>query len=47
MFDGFMSLVKFGGDLKDKTLGFIASAKAGVGGNYQKEFKKLEDQFNR
>ncbi len=46
LFDGFMSLVKFGGDLKDKTLGFIASAKAGVGGNYQKEFDKLEKQFN-
>jgi hypothetical protein len=46
LFDGFMSLVKFGGDLKDKTLGFIASAKAGVGGNYDKEFKKLENQFN-
>lgn len=46
LFDGFMSLVKFGGDLKDKTLGFIATAKAGVGGNYQKEFDKLEKQFN-
>ena len=46
LFNGFMSLVKFGGDLKDKTLGFIASAKAGVGGNYQKEFEKLEKQFN-
>ena len=46
LFDGFMSLVKFGGDLKDKTLGFIASAKSGVGGNYQKEFDKLEKQFN-
>jgi hypothetical protein len=46
LFDGFMSLVKFGGDLKDKTIGFIASAKAGVGGNYQKEFDKLEKQFN-
>jgi len=46
LFNGFMSLVKFGGDLKDKTLGFIASAKAGVGGNYQKEFDKLEKQFN-
>ena len=46
LFNGFMSLVKFGGDLKDKTLGFIASAKAGVGGNYDKEFKKLENQFN-
>ena len=46
LFNGFMSLVKFGGDLKDKTLGFIASAKVGVGGNYQKEFDKLEKQFN-
>jgi hypothetical protein len=46
LFDGFMSLVKFGGDLKNKTLGFIASAKAGVGGNYETEFKKLENQFN-
>jgi murein DD-endopeptidase MepM/ murein hydrolase activator NlpD len=46
LFDGFMSLVKFGGDLKEKTLGFIASAKAGVGGNYQTEFDKLEKQFN-
>lgn len=46
LFNGFMSLVKFGGDLKDKTIGFIASAKAGVGGNYQKEFDKLEKQFN-
>lgn len=46
LFDGFMSLVKFGGDLKEQTLGFIASAKAGVGGNYQKEFDKLEKQFN-
>lgn len=46
LFDGFMSLVKFGGDLKDKTIGFIASAKAGVGGNYEKEFTKLENQFN-
>jgi hypothetical protein len=46
LFDGFMSLVKFGGDLKDKTLGFIATAKEGVGGNYQKEFDKLEKQFN-
>ena len=46
LFNGFMSLVKFGGDLKNKTLGFIASAKAGVGGNYQKEFEKLEKQFN-
>lgn len=46
LFDGFMSLVKFGGDLKDKTLGFIATAKAGVGGDYQKEFDKLEKQFN-
>lgn len=46
LFDGFMSLVKFGGDLKDKTLGFIATAKAGVGGDYQTEFNKLEKQFN-
>lgn len=46
LFDGFMSLVKFGGDLKDKTIGFFASAKAGVGGDYQKEFDKLEKQFN-
>ena len=46
LFNGFMSLVKFGGDLKDKTLGFIATAKAGVGGNYQKEFDTLEKQFN-
>jgi murein DD-endopeptidase MepM/ murein hydrolase activator NlpD len=46
LFNGFMSLVKFGGDLKDKTLGFIATAKSGVGGNYQKEFDKLEKQFN-
>lgn len=46
LFDGFMSLVKFGGDLKDKTIGFIASAKAGIGGNYQKEFDKLEKIFN-
>jgi len=46
LFDGFMSLVKFGGDLKDKTLGFIATAKAGVGGNYQTEFDKLEKKFN-
>lgn len=46
MFNGFMSLVKFGGDLKKQTLGFIASARAGVGGNYQKEFDKLEKQFN-
>lgn len=46
LFDGFMSLVKFGGDLKDKTIGFIASAKASVGGDYQTEFNKLEKQFN-
>lgn len=46
LLDGFMSLVKFGGDLKDKTIGFIAQAKAGIGGNYQKEFDKLEKQFN-
>jgi len=43
LFDGFMSLVKFGGDLKNKTLGFIAQLK---GGDYNTEFKKLENQFN-
>ena len=47
LFDGFMSFVKFGGDLKDKTIGFIASAKSAVGGgDYQTEFNKLEKQFN-
>lgn len=46
LFDGFMSFVKFGGDLTKQTLGFIASAKTGPGGNYQKEFDKLEKQFN-
>jgi murein DD-endopeptidase MepM/ murein hydrolase activator NlpD len=46
LFDGFMSLVKFGGDLKKKTLGFIAELKVGSGGNYESEFKRLENQFN-
>jgi hypothetical protein len=46
LFDGFMSLVKFGGDLKDKTLGFIAELNVGKGANFQKEFDKLEKQFN-
>ncbi len=46
LFNGFMSLVKFGGDLKDKTIGFIAQAKVGTGGNYKKEFDKLEKKFN-
>lgn len=43
LFNGFMSLVKFGGDLKDKTIGFLAQLK---GGDYQKEFTKLENLFN-
>ena len=43
LLDGFSSLVKFGGDLKNKTIGFLAATK---GGNYQKEFDKLESQFN-
>jgi hypothetical protein len=46
LFNGFMSLVKFGGDLKDKTLGFIAELNVGKSANFQKEFDKLEKQFN-
>lgn len=46
LFDGFMSLVKFGGDLKKKTLGFIADLKVGPGGDYETEFKKLQNQFD-
>jgi murein DD-endopeptidase MepM/ murein hydrolase activator NlpD len=46
LLDGFTTLVKFGGDLKDKTLGFIAELKTGPGGDYQKEFNNLEKQFN-
>ncbi len=46
LFDGFMTFMKFSGDLKNKTIGFIAQAKAGVGGDYNTEFKKLENQFN-
>lgn len=46
LFDGFMSLVKFGGDLKDKTIGFIANTRVGSSGNFQKEFDKLEKLFN-
>ncbi len=44
LFNGFMSLVKFGGELKEKTIGFINQLK---GGNDQKEFDKLENLFNR
>lgn len=43
LLDGFSSLVKFGGDLKNNAIGFLAKTK---GGNYQKEFDKLESQFN-
>lgn len=43
LFDGFMTLVKFGGDLKKQTLGFIAGMK---GGDYQTEFTKLEKTFD-
>lgn len=46
LFDGFMSLVKFGGDLKKQTLGFIAQLKVGPGGDYEAEFKKLQSQFD-
>lgn len=44
LFDGFMSLVKFGGELKDKTIGFIATITGGK--DFQKEFNKLENLFN-
>lgn len=43
LLDGFSTLVKFGGDLKNNAIGFLAKTK---GGNYQKEFDKLESQFN-
>lgn len=43
LFDGFMTLVKFGGDVKKQTLGFIATMK---GGDYQTEFNKLEKTFD-
>jgi murein DD-endopeptidase MepM/ murein hydrolase activator NlpD len=46
LLDGFTSLVKFGGDLKDKTLGFITQAGLKPGQNFESEFKKLESQFN-
>ena len=46
LFDGFMSLVKFGGDLKDKTIGFIAQATGGDAKNFQEKFDKLEKLFN-
>ena len=37
LFDGFMSLVKFGADLKDKTIGFIAQATGGDAKNFQEK----------
>jgi murein DD-endopeptidase MepM/ murein hydrolase activator NlpD len=46
LLDGFTSLVKFGGDLKDKTLGFITQAGLKPGQNFETEFNKLEKQFN-
>ena len=46
LFNGFMSLVKFGLDIKDKTLGFIAETQGTQGGNYEKKFQELEKLFN-
>ena len=46
LFNGFMSLVKFGGDLKDKTLGFIAQSTGGDAKNFEQKFNQLEKQFN-
>lgn len=46
LFNGFMSLVKFGGDLKDKTLGFIAQATGGDAKNFEDKFQNLEKLFN-
>lgn len=44
LLDGFTTFVSFGIDLKTKTLGFIAEHQKG---DYQKNFDKLEREFNR
>ena len=47
LLDGFTSLVKFGGDLKDKTIGFFAQAGLKPGEKFQDKFDNLEKQFNK
>lgn len=44
--DGFVSLVKFGGDLKTKTLGFISTIPGANNPTFQSTFKSLQDNFD-
>lgn len=46
LFDGFVSLVKFGGDLKEKTLGFISTIPGANNPTFQSTFKSLQDNFD-
>lgn len=47
LLDGFSSLVKFGGDLTKKTLGFITQTGLKPGEKFDDKFNALETTFNR